>query len=94
VVLIVRPVVVAVVVMMDLLIQYLILVSLVDLAVAQVDRMPLEVLVLEPQVKEMLGEMLVEVQATTKVAAVVVPVVPVLLVLVANMAELDYSSLL
>tara|TARA_R100000455_G_C6248438_1_gene105652 strand:- start:71 stop:334 length:264 start_codon:yes stop_codon:yes gene_type:complete len=87
-------VVVAVVVMMDLLIQYLILVSLVDLAVAQVDRMPLEVLVLEPQVKEMLGEMLVEVQATTKVAAVVVPVVPVLLVLVANMAELDYSSLL
>tara|TARA_A100001391_G_C4993836_1_gene258861 strand:- start:301 stop:564 length:264 start_codon:yes stop_codon:yes gene_type:complete len=85
---------VAVVVMMDLLIQYLILVSLVDLAVAEVDRMPLEVLVLEPQVKEMLGEMLVEVQATTKVAAVVVPVVPVLLVLVANMVELDYSSLI
>ena len=89
-----RPVEVAVVVMMDLLIQYLILVSLVDLAVAEVDRMPLEVLVLEPQVKEMLGEMLVEVQATTKVAAVVVPVVPVLLVLVANMVELDYSSLI
>ena len=89
-----RPVEVAVVVMMDLLIQYLILFSLVDLAVAEVDRMPLEVLVLEPQVKEMLGEMLVEVQATTKVAAVVVPVVPVLLVLVANMVELDYSSLI
>ena len=93
-VLIVRPVVVAVVVMMDLLIQYLILVSLVDLAVAQVDRMPLEVLVLESQVKEMLGEVLVEVQAATKVVAVVVLVVKALVVLVANMAELDYSSLL
>ena len=89
-----RPVVVAVVVMMVLLVPRLIVVNLVDLAVVQVDRMPLEVLVLEPQVKEILEEMLVEVQTPTKVAAVVVPVVKVLVVLVVNMVELDYSSLI
>ena len=89
-----RPVVVAVVVMMVLLLLMLIVDDLVDLAVAEVDRMPLEVLVLESQVKEMLEELLVEVQVTTKVVAVVVLVVLDQVVLVANMVELDYSSLI
>ena len=66
--------------------------DLVDLAVVEVIKIQVEVLAVEPQVKEMLEEMPVEVPTLIKV--VVAEALEVLdhLVLVVNMAEMDYNS--
>ena len=66
--------------------------DLVDLAVVEVIKIQVEVLVAEPRVKEMLEEMPVEAPTVIKVVAAVALEVLDHLVLVVNMAEVDYNS--
>ena len=85
-------VVAAVVVMMDLLPRLLTLDDLVDLVVVEVIKMQLEALDLELLVKEMMVVLPVEAPTVIKVVAAVALEVLEHLVLVVNMAEMDYNS--
>ena len=85
-VLIVRPVVVEVVVTLQALFQ-IILDDRVDLVVEHQDKMPSEMLVLEPQVKEIMEVVQVEAQVLIEVLEVVVPVVLVPMVLLETVAQ-------
>ena len=81
-----RPVVVEVVVTPQPLF-HLILDDRVDLVVEHQDKMPSEMLVLEPQVKEIMEVVQVEAQVLIEVLEVVVPVVLVPMVLLETVAQ-------